>query len=101
PNTYPSDVNVTTLTSTSIYISWQPIPLFERNGIITVYNISYHSLQRNHNGIIQTLLTGRSRNYTAFNLKYFSQYKVSIYAFTVAGMSPGSNELTIRTLQSG
>ncbi|EDV19118.1 uncharacterized protein TRIADDRAFT_3903, partial [Trichoplax adhaerens] len=88
PNTYPSDINVTTLTSTSIYISWQPMPLFERNGIITVYNISYHSLQRNHNGIIQ--VDGSTLSNVLSNLLPYTTYNVTVRASTSVGFGPTS-----------
>ncbi|RDD35988.1 Tyrosine-protein phosphatase Lar, partial [Trichoplax sp. H2] len=98
PNTYPSDINVTTLTSTSIYISWQPIPLFERNGVITVYNISYHSLQRNHNGIIQ--VDGSTLSNVLSNLLPYTTYNVTVRASTSVGFGPTSPFVSVLTHQS-
>ena len=39
PSGPPTDVNVTALSSTSLLVIWQPPEPFERNGIITAYQI--------------------------------------------------------------
>ncbi|EDV20681.1 uncharacterized protein TRIADDRAFT_31561, partial [Trichoplax adhaerens] len=108
PSSYPRNITVIALSSTSIYITWQSLRFVDRNGIITSYTICYNSTQWNDNGVVQvgssttnTFLLGNSRNYTVFNMKYFSKYKISIQAFTIAGVSPRSNEYIINTLESG
>ena len=82
------------------------IPIRYRNGIILGYHIALNNTKLNtfRNFTIhinQTTQTFNQRNYTAVGLKYFSTYKISLQAFTVAGIGPSSHLVQIATLESG
>ena len=57
-----------------------------QNGIITGYNITYHSLTENDNGFVTAGPNDRQANLT--ELKEFVEYNISVVAFTVKGDGP-------------
>ena len=67
-----------------------------QNGIITGYNITYHSLTENDNGFVTTGHDDRQANLTG--LKEFVEYNISVVAFTVKGDGPPS-VIVVRTDQ--
>ena len=67
-----------------------------QNGIITGYNITYHSLTENDNGFVTARRNDRQANLTG--LKEFVNYTISVFASTVKGIGPPS-VLVVRTDQ--
>ena len=67
-----------------------------QNGIITGYNITYHSLIENDNGFVTTGPDDRQANLTG--LKEFIEYNISVVAFTVKGEGAPS-VIVVRTDQ--
>ncbi|RDD37102.1 Protein sidekick-2, partial [Trichoplax sp. H2] len=98
PSSYPPNLNVTAWTANSIYVSWQPIMLLYRNGIIIAYNISYNSLRWNHRGVLQ--VNGSTFSAVLHNLLPYSAYNVTVSAATVAGFGPYSLEISATTYQA-
>lgn len=99
PRSYPPGGNATAMSSTSIYISWKPLPLFNRNGIITFYRIRYNSTLRDDSGIIQT--NSSVTSVTLLNLIPYTMYNITLEAATVIGFGPKSASLRAITHQGG
>ena len=92
----PLNVIPSSLTSTSINVNWDPPDPLLRNGIITKYQLNYTELSQSLNWITVELDTP---TYLIENLKIFTQYNVSVSAFTqINGSSPFSPPVTHRTL---
>ena len=72
------------------------MPAELRNGIITVYTITYQSQTENDNGIVPAGPNDRQANLTG--LKEFVNYTISVFASTVKGIGPPS-VLVVRTDQ--
>lgn len=90
PSDAPQHFNTTTLTSTSVTLTWSPpsIP----NGVITNYNISIDGKTR--------LLNSSDSVYTAERLNENTNFTFSIAALTAIGQGPDA-VLTVATLEDG
>ena len=86
------------VSSTSISVSWDQVPVEQENGIITGYTITYHSQTENHNGTVPAGPSERQK--TILGLKEYVDYNIRVFASTVKGDGPPSSPvLVIRTDQ--
>ena len=84
--------------STSILVSWNEVPVEEKNGVITGYTITYQSQTENHNGNVFAGPDDRQTNITG--LKEYVNYDITVSASTVKGDGPHSSPiLVVRTDQ--
>ena len=81
--------------STSILVEWDYVPKPDRNGIITSYNITYHSLTENHSNSIIVDFPGRQ--VTLIGLKEFVNYSITVSASTKIGPGPASEPIAVIT----
>lgn len=86
------------LSSTSIFLSWDPPLPGERNGDITGYVINVTDL---NTGETQQFLTSLASNRTFDNLGPFTVYLATISARTAVGVGPFSGISNVRTLEDG
>ena len=96
PSSAPQSVNVTALTSTSLYISWDPPSLDTQNGIITEYRINITERE-----------TGNVISFISFNTFISVQflhphytYECVVSAVTIAE-GPSSEEVVVATPEDG
>ena len=86
------------VSSTSISVSWDQVPVEQENGIITGYTITYQSQTENHNGIVPADPSERQK--TIPGLKEYVDYNIRVFASTVKGDGPPSSPvLVVRTDQ--
>ena len=85
--------------STSITVSWEEVPVIQRNGIIIKYIITYRSLTENHNGNV--VVTGNPPALTGeiTVLREYVDYNITVFASTVKGDGPHSTAIVVRTDQ--
>ena len=81
--------------STSILVEWDLVSKPDRNGIITSYNIAYHSLTENHSN--STIVDFPGRQVTLTGLKKFVNYSITVSASTKIGPGPASNPVIVST----
>ena len=82
-------VEVEILESSSVFITWKPIPENSRNGIIKGYYIEYHSEDENKTAVLNEKLP--NENFTSFilkSLRKFTTYTIKVAAYTKAGIGP-------------
>ncbi|CAI8041621.1 Tyrosine-protein phosphatase Lar [Geodia barretti] len=97
PSGPPTNVTATSLSSTSIKLTWMPPPLHNQNGIIREYIIHYYVSETRESVVKQS-----PDNYTSTiitDLHPYYTYSFEVAAVTV-GAGPLSTEFTIRTLES-
>jgi hypothetical protein len=88
PSGYPGSITVNPLSPNEIRVQWEPVPLRDRNGIITHYEVAFNQ------STIDTLpLSGSSVNDTELSatvgpLQPFIEYTLSVRAFTSVGAGP-------------
>jgi len=78
-------------------VSWEEVPVVQRNGIITKYTITYRSLTENHNRNVivnPPALTGEITG-----LREYVEYNITVFASTVKGDGPHSTAIVVRTDQ--
>ena len=76
---------------------WDEVAADKQNGIITGYNITYHSQTENDDGSVSVGASGRQKNLT--NLKEYVNYSIAVSASTVEGDGPASTPIVVRTDQ--
>ena len=81
--------------STSIFVTWDDVPAADKNGIITSYNITYHSLTEDHSN--STTVDHPDRQVTLMGLREFVNYSITVFASTVKGNGPESDPVIIST----
>ena len=97
PSAAPLNVRGHNTSSTSIFVKWDDVPAADKNGIITSYNITYHSLTKNHSN--STTVDHPDRQVTLMGLREFVNYSITVFASTVEGNGPESDPVLISTGQ--
>ncbi|EDV24870.1 uncharacterized protein TRIADDRAFT_56233 [Trichoplax adhaerens] len=106
PSVQPLLQNVSLVNNNTIRMEWETISTRNRRGIILGYylllrNTRFGTVENRTINVNEVTTIGKNENLTASNLLYYSSYKVSLQAFTIAGPSPRSIEFDVNTLQSG
>lgn len=99
PRTYPRAVNISNLSATSILLAWQPLDVFDRNGIIKEYRVIYNTTTLQTDGVVY--LNNSVLSLILQNLIPYTTYKIALSAATVVGFGPSNPNITWRTQQSG
>ena len=99
PSASPLKVRGHNTSSTSIFVTWDDISAFERNGIIISYNITYHSMPEGHSNSKTVDFPGRQ--VTLMGLREFVNYSITVSASTVIGLGPASYPIIVRTGEGG
>lgn len=93
PSSYPQNLRVVGLTSTSTVLVWEPPPLSERNGKIIKYVVVYRDINSKHNSTNSTTET----QMTILDLQPDTTYDIRVQAFTNKGGGPFSPSIKSRT----
>ena len=93
PSAAPLNVRGHNTSSTSIFVTWDDVPAADKNGIITSYNITYHSLTENHSN--STTVDHPDRHVTLVSLREYVNYSIRVFASTVKGNGPESDPVII------
>lgn len=101
PTGPPADFMVGETTSQSITLSWDVVPNSDRNGIITGYKVVYQALPNGKRDTVNVSAgnEGEPTTTTLSELKQFTNYSISVVAFTVKGDGPPSAEETGQTAE--
>ena len=100
PSSSPQNVSSLSLSSTAIQVTWEEIPQIDRNGEIIIHEVLYES-----QGTFYPV-TSSAENTTDFSLLLmdldpFTEYAISVRAYTSAGPGPYSNITLETTLEDG
>ena len=95
PSAAPLNVRGHNTSSTSIFVTWDDVPAADKNGIITSYNITYHSLTENHSN--STTVDYPDRQVTLIGLREFVNYSITVSASTNIGPGPASDAIVVIT----
>ena len=103
PNGTPEAVVATAASSKNITVSWNPVTADDRNGIIKGYIVNYQALP--DGDIIPKFrnITSEQQNdkqtVLLDDLNEFTNYSISVLAFTVIGNGPASVAQVVETLE--
>ena len=99
----PKTVTATVTSSKSISVSWDPVDADDRNGIIKGYKVNYQALP---NGVtvpkfqnITSEQQNKKQTVLLDDLNEFTNYSISVLAFTVIGNGPASGAQVVETLE--
>ena len=91
--------------STSIRVSWKPVPADDRNGIIKGYKVNYHALADSEINTktlyINSGEQGVEKATTLQPLSAFTNYSITVLAFTEVGDGPQSVAQVELTMEDG
>ena len=79
----------------SIFLSWDPLPPEEQNGLILGYVINITNIS---SGDIQQF-SSDSHNLTVRSLRPFTSYTCIVAAYTSVGTGPFSAEVSVQTME--
>jgi len=81
-------------------VTWNMVPPINQNGIITMYEVLYQSLD----GEIEPLAKNVSvsvMSVVLMNLREYVSYFIAVRAYTSVGAGPYSEGITVRTNEDG
>ena len=94
PQSFTAHFNATS--HDSIFLSWDPLPLEDQNGIILGYLINITDISRE-----DTLqFSSDTHNLTIESLRPHTTYTCLVAAYTSIGMGPFSAEISVQTLET-
>ena len=85
------EVKVEILESSSVSITWEPIPERFRNGIIKGYHIEYHPEDENKTAVPKVNVNENFTSHILKSLRKFTTYTIKMAASTKAGIGPLSS----------
>nr|DBA28117.1 TPA: hypothetical protein GDO54_008523 [Pyxicephalus adspersus] len=98
PSAPPQDIRCNSQSSTSILVSWLPPPKDKQNGAITAYSIKYAGVDGEDNKPHEiTGIYPDIREYLLEQLEKWTQYHISMIAYTDVGPGPESASILVRT----
>ena len=94
PQSFTAHFNATS--HDSIFLSWDPLPTEDQNGIILGYLINITDISRE-----DTLqFSSDTHNLTIESLRPHTTYTCLVAAYTSVGMGPFSVEISVQTLET-
>jgi len=96
PDAPPQSLTGSALNATSLYLSWDPPPSEQKNGIIRQYLVNITETETGD----EIRLSTTDMSITVLGLHPFYHYECNVSAVTI-GAGPYTSPLTLRTLQSG
>lgn len=84
-----------------MFLSWDPLPPHEQNGIITGYILSITDLDEINNQTVASYFVEDALNITISELIPYTTYGVLLTAHTVVGHGPSSDLHTFQTAEEG
>ena len=95
PNAPPVNVQGHNISSTSIWVDWDTVPVADQNGIILSYTVTYTALP---GGIPQTAVVSAPISHvTLRGLEEHTNYSILVFASTVKGDGNASNPIIVTT----
>ena len=92
PSLSPQAVMATVESSRSINVSWSPVRLEDRNGIIQGYKVIYRALPNGNNEteIVNATINDQDKGQTLTleKLNEYTNYSIRVLAFTLIGDGP-------------
>ncbi|XP_074610736.1 uncharacterized protein LOC141865386 isoform X1 [Acropora palmata] len=105
PNAAPQNLSVVNASSTSLNITWAPLPLKHRRGLILGYKISYEELVKKTHGRVSRSPHSRQRSVNGSKtlevkvdgLRKFTNYCVKAWAFNSKGDGKETKDVCVAT----
>jgi hypothetical protein len=100
PSSPPENPKCDVLGSTSIYVTWSPPNKDGQNGKIRGYKVSYSSDEDYHERQ-PTMATTTNQYFTIDNARKYTNYSITVVAFTSVGDGMKTKSFNCITLEDG
>ncbi|XP_068176442.1 receptor-type tyrosine-protein phosphatase S isoform X3 [Antennarius striatus] len=103
PSAPPQDIKCSSTSSTTLLVSWHPPPLESQNGVLVGYRVHYHVVGQSEGAnddddpMEEPKILAPEEQTVLQRLEKWTQYRITVSAFTVIGSGPESEPLTCRT----
>ena len=95
PSAPPVNVQGHDISSTSIWINWDTVPVADQNGIILSYTVAYTAFP---GGIPRTaVVSAPTTHVTLRSLEEYTNYSILVFASTVRGDGNASDPIIVTT----
>ena len=101
PDKSPTNVTAYDTSSTSINITWQPIPSDHVNGILLDYNVIYRRIDKPKDNFSMVTVNSTVLHTELSGLGKYKQYSIQVAGRTGAGLGNFSEPVFVRTEQDG
>ena len=95
------NIVITSISSTSIQVSWDPVPDIHQNGIITGYDVTYNQSTFLEPFPLVTSVRADGDSVTLTGFEEYVVYSIRVRAYTSIGAGPYSPLHNIRTPEDG
>ena len=93
PNAPPVNVQGHDISSTSIWVNWDTVPVADQNGIILSYTVTYTAFP---GGIPRTAVVSTPTTHvTLRSLEEYTNYSILVFASTVRGDGNASDPIIV------
>ncbi|XP_067672270.1 protein sidekick-2-like isoform X1 [Haliotis asinina] len=99
PSASPSRVKAVAKSSTSINITWGPVPLLQQNGMILGYKIKYSAPSEGIDAKFEVVDHNETTHFLLRNLRKFVSYQIQVLAYTRMGDGVLSSVETDKTFE--
>lgn len=100
PSSPPENPKCDVLGSTAIYVTWSPPPKDGQNGKIRGYKVSYIPVEEYHE-IEPSISVTSNQYFTIDNAKKYTNYTITVLAFTAIGDGAKSKSFYCTTHEDG
>ena len=95
PSAPPVNVQAHDISSTSIWVDWDTVPVADQNGIILSYTVTYTAFP---GGIPRTaVVSAPTTHVTLRSLEEYTNYSILVFASTVRGDGNASDPIIFTT----
>ena len=95
PSAPPVNVQGHDISSTSIWVDWDTVPVADQNGIILSYTVTYTAFP---GGIPRTaVVSAPTTHVTLRSLEEYTNYSILVFASTVRGDGNASDPIIVTT----
>ena len=102
PASPPENVNAVNISSTSVQVSWDPVPPIDQNGVITQYEVEYNQTTFSEVSMYNTTTVNSTTLMVDLTgLEEYVVYSIRVRAYTSVGAGPYSDVVMERTQEDG
>lgn len=107
PSAPPQEIKCSSTSSTTLLVSWRPPPLKSQNGDLAGYRVRYQVVGTSEGGsedgeaLEEPTVPATDEQVLLQRLEKWTQYRITVSAFTEIGPGPESEPLICRTDEDG